>query len=200
MLPRRQGLYCHWVQVKVLGQNAFDPAKLVFFWANFASSFEIAVVDIRNLHRSEGLFGIRYIGMIYDKLSNFGNGTSELGLTFPFSNKNYCDLSALSNRIRATLGAVVESEAEMASCMHNGQGCSPKGTPVYKCAGYFEHSFACENYVCENHVHRSRYGTFCAQCDPAPPVFDMPRGVRQMPHLAGRAVSVAINHGTAQHR
>jgi hypothetical protein len=88
----------------------------------------------------------------------------------------------------------------MASCMHNGQGCSPKGTPVYKCAGYFEHSFACENYVCESHVHRSRYGTFCAQCYPAPPIFDMPRGVRQMPHLAGRAVHAAMNHGNAQHR
>jgi hypothetical protein len=88
----------------------------------------------------------------------------------------------------------------MASCMHNGQGCSPKGTPIHKCAGYFEHSFACENYVCENHVHRSRYGTFCAQCYPSPPVFDMPRGVRQVPHLAGRAVNPAMNHGAAQHR
>ena len=88
----------------------------------------------------------------------------------------------------------------MASCMHAGQGCSPKGSPLHKCAGYFEHSFACENYVCENHVHRTRYGTYCAQCDPAPPVFDMPRGVRQIHHLAAHTAHVAMHQATAAHR
>jgi hypothetical protein len=88
----------------------------------------------------------------------------------------------------------------MATCMHDGQGCSPKGTPLYKCAGYFEHSFACENYVCENHVHRSRYGTLCEQCDPAPPVFAMPRGVKQISHLAGRAANAAISNGALPQR
>jgi len=88
----------------------------------------------------------------------------------------------------------------MASCMHNGQGCSPKGTPVFKCAGYYEHSFACENYVCENHVRRSRYGTFCAQCYPSPPAFDTPREARHMHPLAGRAVNPAANHGALLHR
>ena len=88
----------------------------------------------------------------------------------------------------------------MASCMHAGQGCSPKGSPLHKCAGYYEHSFACENYVCENHAHRSRYGIYCVQCDPAPPVFDMPRGTRQIPHLAARTVNGANNHAVVSHR
>ena len=88
----------------------------------------------------------------------------------------------------------------MASCMHDGQGCSPKGTPLHKCAGYFECSFACENYVCENHVHRSRYGTLCVKCDPAPPVFDMPRAVRQMHHLAGRNAGAGMGHVASQQR
>lgn len=74
----------------------------------------------------------------------------------------------------------------MASCMHDGEGCSPKGTPLYKCAGYFECSFGCENHVCENHAHKSRYGVYCEQCAPTPPVFDMPRAVRSMHHLTGR--------------
>jgi hypothetical protein len=92
---------------------------------------------------------------------------------------------------------VVESEAEMATCMHEGQGCSPKGTPLHKCAGYFEHSFACENYVCENHVHRSRYGTYCEQCDPAPPIFAMPRTVRRVYPMAGRQGVSPVHHGAA---
>lgn len=81
----------------------------------------------------------------------------------------------------------------MASCMHDGQGCSPKGNPLYKCAGYYEHSFGCENYVCEKHVYRSRYGTYCEQCNPAPPVFDMPRGVRQIPHPTVRTAQASIS-------
>jgi hypothetical protein len=88
----------------------------------------------------------------------------------------------------------------MATCMHQGVGCSPPGTPLHKCAGYFECSFACENYVCDNHVHRGRYGTFCEKCDPAPPVFDMPRAMRQMQHLAGRATSHATNRDVSQVR
>jgi hypothetical protein len=76
----------------------------------------------------------------------------------------------------------------MASCMHGGKGCSPKGAPVHKCSGYFEHSFACEHYVCDNHVHLSRYGTFCPECYPAPPVFDMPRGVKSVGALASKPV------------
>ena len=84
---------------------------------------------------------------------------------------------------RATLAPVVEKEAEMESCMHHGHGCSPKGTPLYKCAGYFECSFACEHYVCANHVHMTRYGALCEQCDPAPPVFAMPKAVKHIHHL-----------------
>lgn len=63
----------------------------------------------------------------------------------------------------------------MPSCMHHGIGCSPEDTPLHKCAGYFEHSLGCQNYVCENHAHHSRYGTYCSQCYPAPPVFARPR-------------------------
>lgn len=74
----------------------------------------------------------------------------------------------------------------MANCMHRGEGCSPKGTPLYKCAGYFECSFGCENYVCENHARKSRYGVYCEQCSPTPPVFDMPWAVKSMHYLAGR--------------
>lgn len=88
----------------------------------------------------------------------------------------------------------------MASCMHQGHGCSPDGSLVHKCSGYYEHSFACENYVCENHAHRSRYGVFCAQCDPAPPVFDMPRGVKAMHHLAGAAAHGRISAGVVHPR
>jgi hypothetical protein len=86
----------------------------------------------------------------------------------------------------------------MASCMHHGQGCSPSGSPVHKCSGYYEHSFACENYVCENHSHRSRYGIFCEQCHPSPPVFDMPRAVKGMHHLAGAAAGARVA-GSAVH-
>jgi hypothetical protein len=82
----------------------------------------------------------------------------------------------------------------MDSCKHNGQGCSPKGAPLFKCAGYYEHSFACEHFVCENHVHRSRYGTFCDACYPAPPVFARPRTANPMHHLAGRAAQAAMAH------
>ena len=85
----------------------------------------------------------------------------------------------------------------MAICMHQGKGCSPKGTPLYKCAGYFECSFGCENYVCEAHAHTSRYGTYCDQCAPTPPVFDMPRAVKSIHHLAGRA---GMNSGLAAGR
>jgi len=88
----------------------------------------------------------------------------------------------------------------MASCMHHGQGCGPKGTPLYKCDGYFEHSFACENYICEHHAHHTRYGTFCAQCDPAPPAFARPRVgrlVRDMTSIA--AANTALRHGAVQH-
>jgi len=88
----------------------------------------------------------------------------------------------------------------MASCMNNGQGCSPKGTPLHKCSGYFEHSFACENYVCENHAHRSRYGVFCSQCYPSPPAFARPREVHQMHPMAVIAANTAIRHGVARHR
>jgi len=88
----------------------------------------------------------------------------------------------------------------MATCMHEGHGCSPPGTPLHKCAGYFECSFVCENYICENHVHRSRYGTFCSKCYPAPPVFDMPRAMQPMRHLAGQAASGAMNRGTSHAR
>ena len=88
----------------------------------------------------------------------------------------------------------------METCMHHGEGCSPKGTPLHKCAGYYEHSFACENYVCENHVHRSRYGMFCEQCDPAPPVFAMPRSLRRMYPMAGQAAHAAGNNGALRHR
>jgi hypothetical protein len=80
----------------------------------------------------------------------------------------------------------------MASCMHHGHGCSPSATPLHKCSGYYEHSFACENYVCENHAHRSRYGVFCSQCCPAPPVFDMPRAIKQMHPMAVMAANTAI--------
>lgn len=88
----------------------------------------------------------------------------------------------------------------MASCMHNGQGCSPKGTPIHKCSGYFEHSFACENYVCENHAHRSRYGTFCSQCNPAPLPLDLPRSARRIHPVAGHVAQVAMTQGVAQQR
>jgi hypothetical protein len=88
----------------------------------------------------------------------------------------------------------------MASCLHHGEGCSPNGAPLHKCAGYFEHSFACENYVCDNHAHRSRYGTFCEQCHPAPPVFAMPRAVRRLHPLAGPALKAALSHGAVRHR
>jgi hypothetical protein len=87
----------------------------------------------------------------------------------------------------------------MKSCMHHGKGCSPVATPLYKCSGYFEHSFACENYVCEAHVLRSRYGTFCEQCYPAPPVFATPRPAKQMRHFAGQAANPAMTQGTVQH-
>jgi len=88
----------------------------------------------------------------------------------------------------------------MPSCMHNGHGCSPQGTALYKCAGYFECSFACENYVCDSHVHRTRYGTFCANCDPAPPVFDMPRAARKMNLLAGQAANAAASQAVIAQR
>lgn len=65
-------------------------------------------------------------------------------------------------------------------CMHRGMGCSPIDTPLHKCAGYFEHSFGCENYVCENHALHSRYGTFCSQCYPAPRVFEWRRASKPM--------------------
>jgi len=82
----------------------------------------------------------------------------------------------------------------MAICMHHGEGCSPKGTPLHKCAGYFECSFGCENYVCENHARKSRYGVYCEQCSPTPPVFDMPRGIRSIHHLAHRVTpGIAVN-------
>ena len=80
----------------------------------------------------------------------------------------------------------------MANCMHHGEGCSPKGTPLYKCAGYFECSFGCENHVCENHAHKSRYGVYCEQCSPTPPVFDMPRAVKAMHHLARPGINPGI--------
>ena len=88
----------------------------------------------------------------------------------------------------------------MEFCMHHGHGCSPSSSPVHKCAGYYESSFACENYVCENHVHRTRYGTYCEQCDPAPPIFDLPRGVRQMHHLSAAVVQAAINSPNPRHK
>jgi hypothetical protein len=80
----------------------------------------------------------------------------------------------------------MKARRKMESCKHHGQGCSPEGSALYKCAGYFEHSFSCEHYVCESHVHRSRYGTFCDACYPSPPVFAMPKAIKQIHHLAGR--------------
>ncbi len=88
----------------------------------------------------------------------------------------------------------------MASCMHHGEGCSPEGTPIYKCEGYYECSFACEHMVCENHAHRSRYGVFCAQCDPSPPVFAMPKGGKQMHHLARNSAHPGTMHGASSQR
>ena len=87
----------------------------------------------------------------------------------------------------------------MASCMHHGRGCSPSATPLHKCSGYYEHSFACENYVCENHAHRSRYGVFCSQCCPAPPVFDMPKAIKQMHPMAVVAANTAIRPRVGLH-
>jgi hypothetical protein len=122
------------------------------------------------------------------------------GNVFPISNENNCDLCAFTVQIRATLGAVVESEAEMASCMHKGKGCSPKGTPLHKCNGYYECSFACENYVCENHAHKSRYGTFCAQCYPSPPALARPRAIHPNLPMAVVTANTAIRHAVARHR
>ncbi len=68
----------------------------------------------------------------------------------------------------------------MPRCLHYGEECGPKGAPLMKCSGYFEHSFGCENYICENHAHQSRYGAFCDECCPTPPVFAVPRSVRKI--------------------
>jgi hypothetical protein len=88
----------------------------------------------------------------------------------------------------------------MASCMHNGLGCSAESSALHKCGGYFEHSFACENYVCENHVHKSRYGTFCEKCYPAPPVFAMARKVIVRHPMAGVIPPPQMSQGAGTHR
>jgi hypothetical protein len=162
-------------------------------WSAFTARQRGSIYQCSQVGSSGGYHPLKLVNPFSGKRLGVGN-------VFPFSNENNRDLSAFTIQIRATFGAVVESEAEMASCMHNGKGCSPKGTPLHKCAGYYECSFACENYVCDNHVHCSRYGTFCAQCYPSPPKFDTPRNIGQMHHLAGRAMNSAANHGAAQHR
>jgi hypothetical protein len=88
----------------------------------------------------------------------------------------------------------------MASCMHNGLGCSAESSTLHKCGGYFEHSFACENYVCDNHARKSRYGTFCEKCSPAPPVFATARKVKLQHPMAGVVAVPQMGHGAGSAR